>query len=360
MNGLAGNDTLTVDSSLGGLNLTGQIHFDGGADADTLVVKGGKVVSKTTSTGPANAGTIRASEVVPDARTLVSSSRQLVAYEAVETVKDTLPEASTTEKIGYALQSFFRWLGAGTNAGGGDKEFALLGGALPRAISGDFSGGAELAGDPVVANPGAELEGAAMDSGESEVEGLQRIIESGPHGFSLSDIGSVILTTADLKARLDALDDIPNNVTLTETGGVTRFDVHVVTRLDGSAGVNVNKSLPFGSVDLAGSLELSAEVDLNIAFGLDASGFFLDTGNAGPALTIKKIDVDGGGSASGQFGFLDVGATLDKVTIADAVGLTVSLKAPAADGLLRLDDFAAWRRHRPQGVDHGLRARSRP
>src|SRR5205814_9276088 len=98
-------------------------------------------------------------------------------------------------------------------------------------------------GDPDAATLGDKLPG--------DTSFLQRIFEEGPNGFRLADIGRTITSTAGLRQFLDDLDDTPNNVTLTEAGGVTRYDVRINKTLDGSADFAVDAL--DGQIDLAGA-----------------------------------------------------------------------------------------------------------
>ncbi|MGH7341354.1 MAG: hypothetical protein ACREKH_12765, partial [Candidatus Rokuibacteriota bacterium] len=140
--GLGGNDTLEVDSSEGAITVPDGIMFDGGAGSDALVLNGGKTSSIDTDV--AGAQTILT--IVDHA----SDATQIVKYEGVELVTNNLPEASTLEKIGDALEEFFRWIGLIRDPGqGAESELAVLGSSLPRALV-----GTEVSGPIPLSDPG--------------------------------------------------------------------------------------------------------------------------------------------------------------------------------------------------------------
>ena len=185
---------------------------------------------------------------------------------------------------------------------------------------------------------------SAISNGGTAI--LQRLFESGAGAFSLSDIGELIATPESLREKLDALDDTPNNVSLTQTQSETRFDLQVSKTLSGTVDVDLNAF--DGRVAIGGSLTASANIDLRLSFGVDADGFFIDTSHfAEPELAVNSLSVEGDLAASGNFGFVQVtlsGATLD---LAPEVGISLDLIEPGADpfsgntdGRLRLYDLS--------------------
>ncbi len=325
--GSDGADTLTVDSSFGAISLPGGIHFDGGDGADTLILDGGKVVSDTQST---DAGVTQVETV-----DYASGATQLVSYENVETFTDNLPQASDLETIGSGLGDFFDWLDHLNDPGeGADQSLAALGTSLLRAlISGPVEPPAEPEGGPQVAGEGP---GAGMDS----LEGLRRLIETGTGAFDLGGIGGADIATYDaLRDALDALDATGGNVSYTQVGDTTTFTAQVVKTLDGTADLDVGFDLFGGRVDLHGTMNISADVALNLQFGFDSEGFFVDTGASSQELLVHNITLDGDAEAAGRFGFLDVEAGVDSLTFDGDVQLAVDLQEPGGDGKLRLSDL---------------------
>ncbi|HEX7094893.1 MAG TPA: hypothetical protein VF183_03360, partial [Acidimicrobiales bacterium] len=325
--GSDGADTLTVDSSFGPISLPGGIHFDGGDGTDTLILDGGKVVSDTQTT---DAGVTQVQTV-----DYASGATQLVSYENVETFTDNLPQASDLETIGSGLGDFFDWLDHLSDPGeGADQSLAALGTSLLRAlITGPVEPAAEPEGGPQTAGEGP---GAGMDS----LEGLRRLIETGTGAFELGGIGGAGIATYDaLRDALDALDATGGNVSYTQVGDTTTFTAQVVKTLDGTADLDVGFDLFGGRVDLHGTMDIGADVEVNLQFGFDSQGFFVDTGASGQELLVHNITLDGDAEAAGRFGFLDVEAGVDSLTFDGDVQLAVDLQEPGGDGKLRLSDL---------------------
>jgi hypothetical protein len=213
--------------------------------------------------------------------------------------------------------------------------------SLDRALSGDSSGSSAGVSD----QGGGIIRGGVLpaDTGTNGFTAdtiLGRLLDSGQGAFSLADIGSTIATLADLRDRLDALDNIPGNVTFTQANGVTRFDVQVHKTLSGTADLDLNGL--GGSLNIAGSIDVSADLALHLVFGVDSHGFFIDPrGTADPFLTVSNLQIDGNIQGTGQLGFLDVTMSGATLTVDPAVQITVQLQPPAnsPDGLIRLDEL---------------------
>jgi hypothetical protein len=336
INGLGGNDTLTIDTTNGAIGLSDGLHFDGGNDSDTLTLTGGTFNSLSTSSSP------------PDTTVTIvdgtSNTTMVVVHRNVETFTNNLGEATLLEKAGDALQDFFEWLGLVGNPGeGADANLALLGGSLPRALTGSQS----ASGRPLSGEDG-ESEGA--ENASPAEQGWKRLIEAGTGAFDLADVGTGTLNSFEaLRAALDALDGT-SNVTLSNTAtlnaegtqvtaGDVHWDVHVVKRLTGNADFDASFDLFGGTVDLFGDLNLGAEITLNLRFGFDTTGFYVDTSFSSQDLVVRDIDLSGGGEATGHFGFLDIEAEVNQLTLGNDVGFKVDLQG--GGGKLRLGDFGA-------------------
>ncbi len=341
INGLGGNDTVTVDSSDGAISVPGGVIFHGGDGGDTLILDGGKITSSQ-------------SQTVGDVTTLTvqdhaSKAQQVVAYDAVETLTNNLPQASSLEKIGDAFGDFFRWIGLIAQPGqGADEEMAVLGTSLPRALAGtEVGGGVALSdlGDETPQDAGAapEAESPAAEFGtSSEVEGFRRLIESGPDGFDLGDIGSAAMPT--LEAFRSALDKVGDgvddgDVSFTDVGGVITYHAQITKTLTGTADFGVAFSLFGGSVDLGGLIDVGADIALDLTFGFDSEGFFIQTTGSNPELAVQNITLDGTASAHGRFGFFDVDVSVDQFHVDNDVKFVVNLQDPGGDGKLRLSDL---------------------
>ena len=330
-NGLAGTDTLTVDSTNGPVAVQGKITFDGGADSDTLVLEGTKVHDKDTDT--TGDETTISIEDTRDQR----GPKEVIVHKFVETVNDNLAAASTLEKIGGWLKRFFRsllfWLD--DPGKGAETELALLGGSLPRAI-----GGSQADSDRQAPSDTQQPGNQAASDGAEASEGIERVISSGANGFSFDEIGGALIPTFEiLEQKLEGLDGF-DNVMLT-TGAETRLDVRVIRDLNGSADFDVSASLFGGTIGLVGALSVSAEVDMRFAIGIDASGVFFEPLPGAPEFLIHKLNVDADARAFGRFGFLDVVAGIGPggIVFDQGVGLRVDLNASAPDGRLRLSDL---------------------
>ncbi|PYR44864.1 MAG: hypothetical protein DMF89_26665, partial [Acidobacteria bacterium] len=331
-----GNDQLTVNSALGPISVPEGIVFHGGdGNMDELFVKGSKVHEVSQESPVAGQTKI----TIEDTR---GGDKEVITYDiAVEKPQNQLDEASTLEKLGDWFRRFFRFLTFWLDdpGAGAQKELAIIGGSLPRALKGVSVGRPQPIADR---DAGVEEEGVTeLNLNLDDVPGLERIIESGPNGFSLADIGTLISTPQQLRDRLDDLDSTPGNVTLTQSEGVTRFDAQVIRRLSGVADFGVGTAVLGGAIDLSGQVEIGADVELDLAFGVDAGGVFIDTNGAGSRLVVRNISVDGPFAARGQFGFLDVAVENPTLTIAPQVQLSVKLQDPSGEGKIRLAELAA-------------------
>src|SRR5205085_2427123 len=87
------------------------------------------------------------------------------------------------------------------------------------------------------------------------------------------------------------------NVTLQESGGVTRLDVQVKKTLTGQADLGIIAD--GGATDLSGTIQVSADVALHIVFGFDSQGFFIDA-NSHPTLVVNNIASTDADSTEGE------------------------------------------------------------
>jgi hypothetical protein len=355
----ANGTTITIDSTNGLINprvdTNVDIHVDGGGTGSDLVFMGrGTAKSTPTPASPSTPTTWviekrAGKETVEFVNVAPPAAPILVTEDTLPLLRDsweTVVDPNSSELGDSSL------LGAGP---------PVLLASLERALSGDSSGSPAIAsaqGGGILR--AAILPAATGPSGFTEDTILGRLLDSGQGAFPLADIGSTIATLDDLRNQLDALDNIPGNVTFTQANGVTRFDVQVHKTLSGTADLNLDGL--GGSLNIGGSIDVSADVALHIVFGVDANGFFIDPrGTSDPLLTVSNLQIDGNVQGAGQFGFLDVtlnGATL---TVDPAVQITVQLQTPAnsPDGLIRLDQlttespslFAATITGNPNGSD---------
>src|SRR5207244_3191875 len=146
--------------------------------------------------------------------------------------------------------------------------------------------------------------------------------------------------------RLDALDSVPGNVVFSETGGVIRFDVQVLTSLEGQAQLGIGD---VNNVDMNVTADVTADVAMHLVFGLDSRGFFIDAdGNGDPEFTINNLRITGDVAGVGRIGFAAVQVTAGTLVMDPSARMTIDLLEPGADpvtgqtdGLIRLYELNA-------------------
>src|SRR5439155_13537561 len=344
--GMGGKNTLKIDSSHGPISVPGGVHFDGGDDdagaaKDEIILEGPAVEVSREETG--KTVTLK----ISDAST---TSPQIVILDSVEVETNHLVEPSIFDKIGALLRRFFNWISSfftdhPAPGAGAERELALVGRSLPRALT-----GVSAEQISAVSNPQSGEGQVAQEpiSGSATIDhpGLQRLIEEGKNGFSLDDIGKLIASPADLAARLDALDSTPGNVTFDNTSDTDgdgkpdlRFDVKIQKPLNGTADFDLDTSLLGGAIRLNGEIAVGADIVLNLAFGVESSkGPFIETGG-GRGLSVSNISLSSNIDAGGQFGFLGVEVAEPTVTIDPALAINIALRDPAGTGKIRLSDL---------------------
>src|SRR5262249_49323975 len=143
----------------------------------------------------------------------------------------------------------------------------LLAQALPfvgTSLGGMLAGASPAEVEPPE-DPSGDAEGDEVpDPGDPGTSVLQRLIETGTRAFQLADIGQSITTADELRDRLDALDDVPGDVTYTDSDGVIRFDVHVTKALSGVA--DLGALTPDGKASVSGTIDALADVSLHVIF----------------------------------------------------------------------------------------------
>ncbi|HNH35166.1 MAG TPA: OmpA family protein, partial [Rhodocyclaceae bacterium] len=341
--GQGGNDTIVLDSGNGPIEVANRIEVRGGAGTDTLEMPGIEAISVGSADGGAEL-TVQGLDSFLDTRT------ERVHVAGVENAPDlgALPIDPVDAALGglEAFSESLRHL----------IEEALRGQDIPL-----FDAGSLAAALNGITFDQSDPLGFAVFSQISQVEagGLAQLDDGGSvlrrlFGFNIADWVGQVTTAAELRDKLDALDDIAGNVALNETGGVTSFDLELFSTLSGIASLEVDgpatvgaRLLDGGTVELGGEVELQFDVKLDLSFGVDADGFFITTGGA-PVLTVNRLranalDLQG----QGRFGFLGVELSDASLSIDPLFNYTFSLAEPAggaADGkarLTELDDPAA-------------------
>ena len=253
-----------VDSGGGALSFPGGIIFHGGEGNDSLTLNGGEITAIATAVDGA-----QTTLTITDH---ASKADQVIRYDGVEAVNNYLGQASDLTKIGDGLQDFFHWLDRIADAGQGlEQKLAVFGGSLLRAV----------AGLPMEESPGDDY----------ETGGFRRLLETDEGEFILDGIGAGIDTLDQLREALDALDEFAGNVSFLTIDDTTTFTARIVKRLGGQAGLEVAFEKDGGSVNLTGRLDVEARLEVNLVFGFDADGFFIDTLGAEPEIVINDVDL---------------------------------------------------------------------
>lgn len=338
--GLADADTLTVDSTLGPIQISEGIAFIAGGDAgDKLVLSGptpaykGGIANPLPATGDAfvvGTGYLGRLDL---------PAIQRVSHSGISQIQDLLgsPKSKQMSSLGTGLAA----AGVAIQAGG-FGDLAGLDGSLSTVLAGVNLLAPEGVSDPV-GSPRPQLNAPTVGS-----DLLRQLFETGPGGFSLMSLRETLDEEAladplQLRDALDALDAIDGNVVLTETPGEIFFDVQVHKSLAGDGRLQVSADVPGGAVELAGILSASADVDLHLRFGVDGEGFFIEPNAPGDAeFSIHHLNVAGSVTGAGRIGLLGVELTSGALTIDPGVRLEIKLHEPAAgnrDGRLRLDEL---------------------
>jgi hypothetical protein len=336
VNGFGGDDTLIIDITKGpigadtGTLRTSRIDYNGG-DAnfqDHLALIGPGAADNQFVNSPADAK--GASRILASDR-FRTPTTQVVSWSDVEDAQNLVGKASKTQVKGVGLLLTGKWA-----PGVLGKAFPGLGSSLKTWASNQHK---QKTRGVVEFGPAAAPEDVlAPDDGESF---LLRLIETGLGGFDLAEVSEdgEISSSEALRAALDGLDAIPNNVTFTETADVTTFTMQVVKSLNGPADLDVAGQLLGGLLELSGAMEIAADVVVDLEFGVDETGFFLRPGAATPEIVLSNLRVTGDVSGTGQLGFLGVTVSDATLTLDPEVRIEVELRDPgtdAADGLIRL------------------------
>ncbi len=362
VNGQGGTSNLIVDETNGVIDLPGDVFYQAGGGQAKLTFEG--VAGETFFNVPTTATDGMAFVFGPGG----SRAGGVVFYDGVAApVVNNIPsptasDASILNVIGAGVSQLDPLFQAVTGPTLLGQNLPVLGRSL-----GDMLNGNETPETAPVGDPGqdeeAEVEPVGGNDGASSV--FRRLVETGQGAFALEDIGTGITTLADLRDRLDALDDTPDNVRLTQLNGVTTFDVQVTKTLDGHTDLDLQAL--GGDISVSGTADVSADITLHIIFGVDADGFFIDTaGNPDPLLTVGNVQLEEGVEGDGRFGFTDVTLTDGTLTFDPLVKLSVALRETGPDPVtgkqtsrLRLsqmgdspDDLAtATLSHNPAGDD---------
>jgi hypothetical protein len=328
----------TIDIANGVIAIPGEIQYRGGSGSNFLRLEG------TTGT------TI--SQVGPDATGAGSvqirgdDGVQTVTFTHVQDLQNRVRRASGSRlralRNGLALAA--DWSGGLNNSTALARGLPVVGQSLGRALN-----GMTVPGNPLAdADSGAASENPLTGISTSAI--LRRIFEEGPNGLRLADIDTAITDPEALRQALARLSSGSVVTLWTGPDGSLRYDMRVTQTLSGMADLNFQatasadgstdlRGAAGGSINLHGTLEVSARVDVHFIFGVDDTGFFIDAqDNPDPELTISHLQVSGDISGRGQIGFLEVTVDQGTLMVDPGVRLTVKLQQTGG-GYLHLDDL---------------------
>lgn len=349
IDGLGGGDKIILDAQKGVPFFPGGISIadTGGAGADTLDFDNpaSTTLSGLPAGGPFTGADWRGKDGFGEQRV----SR--VTFTGIESVPDLgVVPAAPIPAVANALQ--------GLGAVFGDLlGRSLRGEPLPfvnsASLNNTFGGRVLEVPDPLslprrLSTSQVRPEGLTQINDGNSI--FDRILSTSLESLNLQALAADASSAGELAALLDALDDVDGNVTFSEVGGVTTFQVGVEKHLAGIAGIKLDGSavldavsISDGKLTLEGQAEIGFDAKLALTFGIDASGFFIEPNASDPELSVTNITLDGSAlKAEGNYGFLGVEVSGATVTFDPNLGLNFKfqeLASEPADGKIRLTEI---------------------
>src|SRR6266540_2736528 len=336
----AGDDETMLDGSHGIIAVTGGIDVDGGTGTNSLVAAWLGAASATTPTSstysvtaPDGFGTQRSVKVVFSNVAAPPASASIDPLDAARGGLAQLSEATRDLLDNSLFGSDIPFLNAGSLSGGLSGRTIDTSTPPPlNSIGVDVRAG--VGGGPVQIDDGGSL--------------LSRLLDT--EAFGLGEAGQ-ITSLAHLRAELDALDDIANNVTLdTSNPADPRLHVQIVRDLIGVVDLDLDGAAILGALNLAdgkieieGVAELGFRAALDLTIGIDANGFYVAPNAADDELKITHITIAPTAvKAGGRFGWLGVELTDPTITFDEDVGVEFKLHEQGpSDGKIRLEELVA-------------------
>ncbi len=334
--GNGGGDTLAINSAHGEVNVPWDIEFDGGSS----------VTDQVLFQGQASGSSLRYGAIL--GRPFVELGKQRVFTVNVEFENDSANSDVVVARFQEGLDAF-------ANSAIAIEGRELLGRYLP--ILGSSTGGTlngrrpeftpigDPARDEEEAEAGQEPETSPSEELDNVLGLFRRIFESGPKSFSLANLRNLAADADALEALLEGLDDVPNNVSKTEAGSTTKFDVRVVKTLPGIAALEVSGL--GGLLGLQGTIELEIDVELHLIIGLDEFGFFVELA-PDAELVLSNLRAEDTLLGEGHIGFL--GVRLEEGSIATGADVRIEVNlielpddvyGTGLDLKVRLEEFMA-------------------
>jgi len=351
------NDRIVIDFSNGPVSLPLGISIDGGSDINALQIDGppaGSPLSPTFNTGIVSSGSA-GFHIVAGTDSFGHSSVQSIIWSNIQTAADDacvmVNVDSLRDGLELASSSFQNILADATSE-------TVMAGIDPASLASGLLNGLRIQpprpkDDAFMLISQVNPEGfAQIDDGSSF---LRRLFEEGLNAFDLSDIATdgAIPDPATLRQALDDLDTVGGNVTVDEVTDVNgdghadlTFDVQILKELSGIIDLDVDANVvgSLGDVHLTGALEVAADIELNLVFGVDSRGFFIIPNAVGSAeLKVKNLIIDGQVSGQGSLGFLGVDVNHATLSVDPDVEISFKLSDPEtdlADGLIRVPEFS--------------------
>jgi outer membrane protein OmpA-like peptidoglycan-associated protein/Ca2+-binding RTX toxin-like protein len=324
-----GDDTLTIDHSLGAIAVPGGITVDGGDDPDTLVLTGGDT--------PASASGATFREI-----TDVSGKREHVDFLNVTTIDDgTLPDPldNPFDTVRSSLQSLFDLL---TFDDGLSQDLPFFGTSFARALN-----NVPLNTDLPISTPGVPVASQAEQVVETSTDTqdfLRRFFTAGHGAITLADLSS-FTTLQQLADAIQGLDeDASDGGTVSFTGDLTSgFELtlsNIRKTMHGRADVDLDLDLPLGRIDVKGTIDVGARVTLNMVLGVDNTNGFYIRSNPAHDIVVDHIQVQNldDVKASGRFGFLGVDLTNATLAMAPGVHFDIDI-TNAGDSFVQVSDL---------------------
>ncbi len=331
--GLGGNDTLTVDSSFGLINVMNGIRFDGGAGSDLLQLLqtgGAQHIGDTYSVGPANGQGL---STIVGAGT---AGTQTVQFENLEPVLDLVPAATLTVNA-TAGHNAINYAGGGAtgvvsidafeaiefgnkvalviNALAGSDAIGINNAATPTGLTSiSVNGGDPGVGDSLsVTSTGAAVSvntGLATIAGATGAGGTVGVNYSGIEALALGGaIGTLTFTTTGAD---DALNVTPGASGAANSGTLVASGVVPSISFSNNGAITANLG---GGNDTA-TVNGSANADV---FAV-SSGSVVITGRNAVNLTGTESVIVNGGAGSDTFNVTPAASVVFFIDGGDPVG----------------------------------------
>ncbi len=343
-----GDDEINVDQGIAPLVVTGAVSITGDGGTDTLTIANPGALSPyvdiesssfvAPGSGP---GFLNVAAVSPFG---VTESQRL-DWTGVENVSITTLLAPSMDGIGAGLTALADSLSGGVlgNALASEVLAGLALESLDSALNSFLTDVPRTKDEAFFEILGINPDGSAQLQNRGTL--IERLLSEGPNGFSLADIGedASITTLVELEAALVALGaTVVRDESTDRDGDLIAdwfLDVQLQQDLRGFVDLGVADS---AGIELDGLLGVEMTVQLDLAFGFDGSGFFIDTSDTGADLQVLDMHIVDGATASGRIGFLGVELVDADLTWDPDVSIDFDFNDPAsgvADNLIRVSEL---------------------